>query len=229
MPKFSGIVLAAGSGKRMGTEVPKQYLPLEGKPLLVYALETFQKSAVDEIILVVAPGEVSFCQKEIVEKYHIDKVCAIVEGGAERYDSVYEGLKACSGDYVLVHDGARAFVTIDIIERAMGAVQECNACVVGMPSKDTIKIVDENGFVAATPARASVWTIQTPQCFSRSLLMDSYAKLFESSFEGITDDAMVVERANNTPICLIEGSYTNIKITTPEDLDLGRQILSKKI
>ena len=125
MSTFSAIILAGGSGKRMGTDIPKQYLPLGGKPLLYYPLQTFEQSPVDEIILVVAPGEEEYCRKEFVERYGLGKVTAIVAGGAERYDSVFNGLQAATGDYVLVHDGARAFITTEIIENTMKEVQKC--------------------------------------------------------------------------------------------------------
>ena len=126
MKEINAIVLAAGAGKRMGADVPKQYLPLAGKPVMVYSLEAFEQSNVNGIVLVVAPGEVDYVKQEIVEKYHISKVVAIVEGGAERYDSVYRGLLAAESDYVLIHDCARAFLTQDIIARAMDSVIKYN-------------------------------------------------------------------------------------------------------
>ncbi len=228
MQRINAIVLAAGTGKRMGTETPKQYLPLGNKPVVVHSLETFQNSSVNEIILVVAPGEADYCQREIVEKYHLTKVSAIVEGGQERYDSVYKGLQATECDYVLIHDGARAFVSRTTIERAIEAVKQYKACVVGVPTKDTIKISDENGTVASTPDRDKVWVVQTPQCFSYPLICEAYKKLFEHEVVGITDDAMVVEKMTNTPIHLVQGEYENIKITTPEDLIIGERLLSQK-
>lgn len=226
MEEINAIVLAAGSGKRMGAEVPKQYLALAGKPIMVYSLEAFEKSDISGIVLVVAPGEVEYCRREIVEKYHITKVLSIVEGGAERYDSVYRGLLAAKSDYVLIHDCARAFLTQDIISRAMESVITYKACVVGMPVKDTIKIADEEGNVAATPKRSSVWSVQTPQCFSYALVLEAYEKLQSADKTDVTDDAMVVEQMLRIPVKLIEGSYDNIKVTTPEDLVLGEQILS---
>ncbi|MCR4998871.1 MAG: 2-C-methyl-D-erythritol 4-phosphate cytidylyltransferase, partial [Lachnospiraceae bacterium] len=123
MSTYTAIVLAGGSGKRMGGDIPKQYLLLCGKPLLYYPLQTFQESDVDEIVLVVASGDEDYCREEIVERYHFTKVNKIVAGGKERYDSVYQGLLQATGDYVLVHDGARAFVTTDIIRRTMDAVR----------------------------------------------------------------------------------------------------------
>ena len=227
MSRVNAIVLAAGSGKRMGSEIPKQYLPLNGKPVMVYSLESFAKSSVDGIILVVAPGDVEFCQKEIVEKYHITKVVSIVEGGAERYDSVYRGSLTSESDIVLVHDSARAFVSQKVIEEAIEGAEHYDACVVAVPSKDTVKIATPDGFVESTPRRELVWDVQTPQAFSYSLLRGAYEKMMaDSAQEGITDDAMVVERMTDVPVRLVQGDYNNIKITTPEDLVLGEKILS---
>jgi len=226
--KTTAIVLAAGSGKRMNSKVHKQYLLLKGKPVLYYSLKAFEDSQIDDIILVVGAGEVDYCKKDIIEKYGIQKVRMVVEGGKERYHSVYEGLKAAGEtDYVLIHDGARPFVSQDIIERSMAAVCEYKACVVGMPVKDTIKIADEQEFAKETPNRNQVWMVQTPQAFSYTLIYDAYTRMLAQEDVGITDDAMVVERMTDYKVKLIEGSYQNIKITTPEDLDVAEVYLGK--
>ena len=217
--KYAAIVLAAGSGKRMNSQVHKQYLIIQDRPVLYYSLKAFEDSAVDEIVLVVGKGEEKFCRKEIVDKYGISKVKAIVEGGKERYHSVFEGLKQTSdADYVLIHDGARPFVNQDIIRRCMQEVQKYQACVVGMPVKDTIKIADEEGYAKQTPDRKNVWMIQTPQTFSYALIYEAYEEMLKIEDTAITDDAMVLERIKGKKSKLIEGSYRNIKITTPEDL-----------
>lgn len=217
--KYAAIVLAAGSGKRMNSKVHKQYLIIQDRPVLYYSLKEFEDSAVDEIVLVVGKGEEKFCRKEIVDKYGISKVKAIVEGGKERYHSVFEGLKQTSdADYVLIHDGARPFVNQDIIRRCMQEVQKYQACVVGMPVKDTIKIADEEGYAKQTPDRKNVWMIQTPQTFSYALIYEAYEEMLKTEDTAITDDAMVLERIKGKKSKLIEGSYRNIKITTPEDL-----------
>ena len=217
--KYAAIVLAAGSGKRMNSQVHKQYLIIQDRPVLYYSLKAFEDSAVDEIVLVVGKGEEEFCRKEIVDKYGISKVKAIVEGGKERYHSVFEGLKQTSdADYVLIHDGARPFVNQDIIRRCMQEVQKYQACVVGMPVKDTIKIADEEGYAKQTPDRKNVWMIQTPQTFSYALIYEAYEEMLKTEDAAITDDAMVLERTKGKKSKLIEGSYRNIKITTPEDL-----------
>ena len=226
--KTTAIVLAAGSGKRMNSKVHKQYLLLKEKPILYYSLKAFEDSVIDDIILVVGVGEIDFCRNDIVEKYGIQKVRAVVEGGKERYHSVYEGLKAAGEtDYVLIHDGARPFVSQAIIERTLSAVYEYKACVVGMPVKDTIKIIDEHGYAKETPARSHVWMVQTPQAFSYPLIFDAYSRMLMQEDSGITDDAMVVERMTDYKVKLIEGSYQNIKITTPEDLDIAEVYLGK--
>ena len=217
--KYAAIVLAAGSGKRMNSQVHKQYLIIQDRPVLYYSLKEFEDSAVDEIVLVVGKGEEEFCRKEIVDKYGISKVKAIVEGGKERYHSVFEGLKQTSdADYVLIHDGAKPFVNQDIIRRCMQEVQKYQACVVGMPVKDTIKIADEEGYAKQTPDRKNVWMIQTPQTFSYALIYEAYEEMLKTEDTAITDDAMVLERIKGKKSKLIEGSYRNIKITTPEDL-----------
>ncbi len=219
MEKYTAIVLAAGVGKRMNSKIQKQYMLLGGKPVLFYALDAFEKSRVDEIILVVGKGEIEYCRKEIVEKYKFHKVTKIVEGGKERYHSVYEGLKAIdTADYVLIHDGARPFLDQQILMRTMEAVKQYQACVVGMPVKDTIKITTEDGFSKETPERKHVWMIQTPQCFSYPLIFEAYQKMLQNEDTTITDDAMVLEKVKGLPVKMVEGSYRNIKITTPEDL-----------
>lgn len=230
--RTAAIVLAAGRGSRMKSKIQKQYLLLKGKPVLYYSLKAFEESFIDEIILVTGEEEIEYCRKEIVEKYGFTKVSHIVTGGKERYHSVFCGLQALTDcDYVFIHDGARPFVTEQILERAYETVQKEHACVVGMPVKDTIKLADENGFAKETPRRDLLWMIQTPQVFSYALVKTAYASFLEREQEllaqGIkmTDDAMVVETFTDTGIRLVEGSYENIKITTPEDLRIAEALL----
>jgi 2-C-methyl-D-erythritol 4-phosphate cytidylyltransferase len=220
--RFTAIVLAAGAGKRMNSDVHKQYLALAGKPVLYYSLRAFEESNISDIVLVVGKGEIDYCKKEIVDRYHITKVSHITEGGRERYNSVYEGLKCAAGsDYVLIHDGARPLVSREIIDRSMIEVARCDACIVGMPVKDTIKKVDEEGFAIETPQRKSLWQVQTPQSFSYELIMEAYGTAIAENDDSITDDAMVVEKYSGRKVKVIEGSYTNIKITTPEDIQVA--------
>ncbi|MDC7280417.1 MULTISPECIES: 2-C-methyl-D-erythritol 4-phosphate cytidylyltransferase [Pseudobutyrivibrio] len=225
MNKFTAIVLAAGSGKRMEQEIPKQYMRMGDAPLMVHCLRTFQESKVTQIVLVVAPGDVEKCRKEIIERYRITKCVAIVEGGEERYNSVYAGLKAIDDGYVLIHDCARAFVSIDIIHRCMSAVTLYESCVVGMPTKDTVKLTDDHRKVLDTPDRSNVWIVQTPQCFEYNLIRGAYDKIIASADTSITDDAMIVERATDHDVHMIPGSYSNIKVTTPDDIAFGEAIL----
>ena len=221
--KNVAIVLAAGQGKRMNSKVQKQFLLIKEKPVLYYTLNAFETSSlISEIVLVTGKEEIEYCRQEIVEKYGFQKVCKIVAGGKERYHSVYHGIQAIDeADYVFIHDGARPFVDGETIERVCDAVKEYQAGVVGMPVKDTIKISDEEGFAAQTPDRRKVWQVQTPQTFEYHLIKEAYEKLIVEEPEGITDDAMVVETMTNHKVKLVEGSYRNIKITTPEDLDIA--------
>lgn len=231
------VVLAGGRGKRMGTTLAKQYLMIREKPILYYSLDAFEKSdLIDEIILVVGKGQIPYCRREIVEKYQFRKIRAVVEGGAERYHSVWEGLRILEQEkmkngYIFIHDGARPFINEEILRRAYNEVCKCHACVVGMPVKDTIKIADEQGRIRMTPKRSLVWQIQTPQVFSADLIIPAYREVIEHEQEllgqgiQITDDAMVVENVCKCPVKLVEGSYENIKITTPEDLDIAEMFM----
>lgn len=232
--RTAAVVLAAGSGKRMGGSTKKQYMLIGGRPVIYYALKTFQDSFIDEIVLVVSPGDIEYCRKEIVGKYGFDKVSRVVEGGRERYHSVAAGLDGIAEcDYVFIHDGARPMVTEEILDRAFADVKKYQACVVGMPVKDTIKIADEKGNIAATPRRDLVWMVQTPQVFACSLIKDAYDELKgreqELTLAGITvtDDAMVVETLTGHPVRLTCGSYKNIKITTPEDIRIAENFLKE--
>lgn len=226
----TAIVLAAGQGRRMGTETQKQYLEILGKPVLCYSLEVFQKSEIiDDIIIVVGKGQEEYCEKEIVEKYQIQKVKKIVSGGAERYHSVWNGLKELQeSGYVFIHDGARPFVDEEMIKRAYENVLQYKACVVGMPVKDTIKIADSSGFAQETPDRNRVWSVQTPQVFESAIIKNAYEILLKQEDNSVTDDAMVVEKILGKKVKLVQGSYENIKITTPEDLDIARVFAEKR-
>lgn len=226
--RCTAIVLAGGQGTRMGTAVQKQYIELCGKPVLYYALHTFQNSGViDEIILVVGEGQEEYCRQNIVEKYAITKVSKVVVGGAERYYSVWNGLQEVSEGYVFIHDGARPFVSGEMIARAYEEVQKYGACVVGMPVKDTIKIADEDGFSRETPNRKDVWMIQTPQVFETGLVKEAYEALLHEKEISATDDATAVEQMLGRKVKLVVGSYENIKITTPEDLKIAQALLCK--
>jgi len=233
----TAIVLAAGQGKRMGSKVQKQFLELKGKPIVYYSLAAFQNSPlIDHIILVTGAEQLTYCREEIVEKYGFTKVDTITAGGAERYSSVWKGLQVIEDDmeeadregYVFIHDGVRPFINEEILERALKAVEEYRACVVAMPVKDTIKIADEHGFVNHTPPRKLVWAIQTPQVFDFKLAYQAYAALTASGRTDATDDAMIVETFTDVKVKLVEGTYENIKITTPEDLEIAEAFLKRQ-
>lgn len=227
--KHTAIVLAAGKGSRMQSAVPKQYLELCGKPVLYYSLAAFEESFVDEIILVTGKDDISYCKEQIVERYGFQKVTKIIAGGAERYLSVYQGLLAAEeADYIYIHDGARPFVDAAILSDAKACVEQYQACVAGMPVKDTIKIVDAEDFAKETPERKYVWQVQTPQVFSYALVREAYDMLMEDQDAySVTDDAMVVETMLNYPVKLFQASYKNIKITTPEDLQIAELFVQR--
>lgn len=222
--KYAGIILAAGSGSRMHSDIPKQYIEINGKPLIYYTLETFEHSVVDEIVLVVRPGDEEYVQREIVDKYGFSKVSSIVCGGNTRTDSVLNGIRASKAEFVLIHDGARCLVSENLIERMAEAVLE-TSCIAAVPSKDTVKIV-KDGLVVETPKRENLYIVQTPQAFNRNNLLKAYAELDKLSDEkrrSLTDDAMIMENARK-PVRIVAGEYSNIKVTTPEDLDFVKNI-----
>lgn len=231
--KSTAIVLAAGQGKRMNSKVQKQFLLIKGKPVLYYSLSCFQKSReIEEIIVVTGKESINFCKQEIIETYGFSKVKAVIAGGKERYDSVYAGLRACENcDYVFIHDGARPFLTEKILEDTYAAAVQYQACVAAVQSKDTVKISDGEGFALSTPDRRTVWNIQTPQVFETSLILQAYERLknrlprMQEQGIQVTDDASVVELFTETRVKLVEASYQNIKITTPEDMKTAEAFL----
>jgi len=229
--EFTAIILAAGQGKRMNSPVAKQFLMLQGKPVLYYSLRAFEDSAIDRIILVTGEEQVEYCRTNIVKHYGFQKVTDIIEGGKERYDSVYRALlKTGQTDYVLIHDGARPFISRDMIKTIMEQVIINKACLVGTPVKETIKMVDAKGFITATPNRNTLWAAQTPQAFEYASIKKAYDLLQQEKAPdslGITDDAMVYEAYCKLPVKMIVGDYNNIKLTTPEDLTLAQGIVKQ--
>ncbi len=220
--KYTAIVLAAGKGSRMNSKVHKQFLELEGFPLVYYALRTFERSRVDEIILVTGENELDYCRTQIVEKYQFQKVSRIVPGGSERYLSVYQGLCAVKDtDFVLIHDGARPFVTEPVIERTIQAAIAYGSGIAAVPAKDTVKLVDEQQFSVDTPPRDHVWLMQTPQVFAYEKIRKAYEIVVSQKIKNVTDDAMVLEMALHEKVKIVEGSYRNMKVTTPEDLEVA--------
>ncbi|MEQ2610582.1 2-C-methyl-D-erythritol 4-phosphate cytidylyltransferase [Eubacterium ventriosum] len=226
MNKITAIVLAAGSGSRMKSKTKKQFMEIKGKPVIWYSLFEFEKSRVDEIILVTGKEDIDYCKKEIVEKYNLKKIKNVVAGGSERYESVYNGLKEVTGNIVLIHDGARPLINNEIIERSIEGTIKSDACVVGVPVKDTIKRADKEGYIIDTPNRSELWITQTPQSFKTDLVKMAYKKMKEELEKGnttlnITDDAMVVEEFTTNQVRFVQGDYKNIKVTTPEDIDIA--------
>ena len=225
----SAVILAGGKGSRMNLDIPKQYLMLNDKPLLYYTIKAFEESRVDEIIVVTGDGiingmtEQDYCQKCIIEEVHFNKVKAYAKGGRERYNSVMNGLSEVNpvSDYVMVHDGARPCVSSEFINRCIDEVSEFGSSVAAVPVKDTIKIVDADMNVEGTPDRSCLWQIQTPQSFRYSDLTAAYNSLKKDDNPGnITDDAMVMEKYGHEKVHITQGDYTNIKVTTREDLDI---------
>lgn len=231
----TAIILAGGRGSRMNSTIPKQYMELNGKPVLFYPIKAFEEyDNIEDIILVTGSGEEEYCRKEIVEKNGFKKVRAIVPGGSERYLSVYQGLLAIKEEVtgeekekkvVYIHDGARPCLTGSLLDRLYEDTLKYGASIAAMPVKDTIKIADAEGFVAETPDRSALWQVQTPQVFFYPLIMHAYEQLMENPCGGITDDAMVLEKMTGHQVHITHGSYENIKITTAEDIEIAQIFL----
>ncbi len=231
--KTTAILMGAGRGTRMKSKQQKVYMDLVGKPVIIYALQAFEQSEVDEIILVVSEKDIEYVKKEIAEKYHCRKVVHIIGGGAERYESVYKGLLCADSldeedRYVLIHDCARAFILPEQVNECIRQVSKLGACCMGMPVKDTIRVVDESHYGINTLDRSTLWLVQTPQCFILSEILAAFEKMFVAGDQDITDDVMILERYGNRKVKMIEGGYDNIKITTPEDMPMGEAILKKR-
>lgn len=228
---ISVVIPAAGHGKRMKTGVSKQYIEIDGMPILAITVSKFQKADfIDEIVLAVGEEEIGYVEKYIKERYGFDKIKKIVVGGKERQDSVFEGLKAVSNetDIIMIHDAVRPLIKEKDILRIVEETIRHDACVLGVRVKDTIKEVDDNKNVVTTPNRSRLFAIQTPQAFKKSLIYDAYLQGIENEFEA-TDDAMLVEKYSKTQVRVVEGSYDNIKITTPEDLILLKEYISSNL
>lgn len=223
----SVVIVAAGRGRRMGSDMNKQYLQLNGKEVLAHTIEQFERcSTIDEIIIVTGKDEIEYCTQHIWKKYGFSKIKDIVAGGKQRQDSVYNGLLKVSKQtqIVLIHDGARPLVKVEQIKESIKVAVEVGACVVGVPIKDTIKICDNNQFVIQTPLRNTLWVVQTPQAFRYDWIMRAHQEGLKNNLV-VTDDAMMIE-ALGYPVKIIEGRYDNIKITTPEDLAIAKSIMT---
>lgn len=226
--KTLAIITAAGKGKRMGSVIKKPYIILDGKPLLAHTLLPFEQSkSINGIVIVTAKGDEDFCLRNIVKRFKFKKVLKVTCGGKERQDSVRSGIAAIEGDcnLVVVHDGARPFITKEAIEEVIKSARRRGAATLAVPVKDTIKQVC-SGFVKKTLPRDELWAIQTPQAFEFNILKKAHIKAKKQGFTG-TDDSILVERFGRK-VAVVRGSYDNIKITTPEDLALGKAILKSR-
>jgi len=224
----AAIIAAAGAGVRMGREVPKPYLPLGGKPILAHTLEVFEKTPeVREVTVVVHPEDLDYCQEHVITPFGFKKVLRLVPGGKERQDSVYHALKILMKEddleVILVHDGVRPFITREHVCRVIQGARQHGAAVLGWPAQDTLKRVGPEGEVLATLERRDLWQIQTPQAFLAPLLWRAFLEAYSRDFYG-TDEASLVEELAQT-VVVVPGSPLNLKITTPEDLELAEAIL----
>ncbi len=227
--RISAIVVAGGKGTRMKRFYNKQYILLDSKPIIAHTLMNLERcSLIEEIILVVAKGEVGFCEESVVENYRLKKIKKVIEGGTQRYDSVYNGLQEIGKDIdvVLIHDGARPFISDEIIERSIKGLEGCDGVVVGVPVKDTIKRVSADGMIQETLKRQDLWQVQTPQVFPASQIKEAHEMRKEKNLQ-VTDDAMLLEILGKK-VKMVMGDNDNFKMTTPEDLDVGKAILKKK-
>jgi 2-C-methyl-D-erythritol 4-phosphate cytidylyltransferase len=221
------VIPAGGSGQRMGTATPKQFMPLGGVPLLLHSLQVFERCAsISQVILVVPKDERERTLSEVVARHGIKKVLKIVAGGATRQESVYHGLKETDPEteIVVIHDAVRPFVTEDLIERSIETARDIGGAIVAVPMKETVKQVGPDGHILRTVDRSQLWLAQTPQTFRRALLIEGYRKAESDGFHA-TDEAAVMERLGHK-IAVVPGGWDNIKITTPEDFQMAEAILA---
>ena len=222
----TAIILAGGKGKRMKSDKSKQFIDLNGKPILYYTIKSFIKhQSINKVILVISKDEEEFCKKNVLEKFNIE-VDDIAYGGKERQDSVYNGLKKAEGsDIVLIHDGARPFVSNEMIDNSIKYARLYEAAAPGVMPKDTIKVRSNDGFSKETLNRNELVAVQTPQSFKFDLIYESHKKIAEEKIQ-VTDDTMVAEYFGKK-VYLFDGEYTNIKITTPEDMVLAEYVVKE--
>lgn len=226
--KVVAVIAAAGLGRRMEQDLPKTYLRLGGKPILVHTLEVFENvPEVHEVMAVVHPDDLEFCQEEVVAPYRFKKLLRLVPGGKERQDSVYNALKVLKPEedeleVILVHDGVRPFVAPEQVSQVISTARRHGAAVLGIPCQDTLKRVNAKGEVADTVERRDLWQIQTPQAFQAALLWRAFREAMSRGFYA-TDEAALVETLGQT-VVMVPGSPLNLKITTPDDLKLAEAI-----
>ena len=229
-PQAVAIIPAAGAGVRMGIDQPKQYLDLNGRPLLSVTLERVQKCpSVAEVILVAQKEDLDYCRRRVVEPLDIKKNVQIVAGGKRRQDSVLKGIEASGGNYdlVVIHDGVRPLVTTSLIEDVIFAAMHERAVVTALPCKETVKEVGDDLMVERTYNRGFVWLVQTPQVFQYKDIVYAHRKALEEGWDDVTDDASLLEKIG-IPVRVMEGREDNIKVTTPHDLELARYLLERQ-
>jgi 2-C-methyl-D-erythritol 4-phosphate cytidylyltransferase len=223
----AAIIPAAGVGVRMQSQIPKPYLLLAGKPILAHTLEVFEAvREIQEITVVAHPDDLEYCREEVIAPHGFKKVLRLVPGGKERQDSVYHALKTLQQEdpeIILVHDGVRPFITPEHIRRVIKAALRHGGAVMGLPAQDTLKRVNSQGEVIHTLDRKDIWQIQTPQGFQADLLWRAFVEAYSRNFYG-TDEASLVEEMGQ-PVVVIPGDPCNLKITTPEDLQLAEALL----
>jgi len=221
------VIPAAGSGIRMKSGRPKQFLSLAGRPILAVTLTHFQDCKdIDGVVLVAPPGDVTYCRKHIVEAFEFTKVEKVVPGGKRRQDSVRLGIEATEGRYgrVLIHDGVRPVIDQGLLKRVLDAAGTHRAVIAALPAKETVKEVDDRREVVRTHERHRIWMVQTPQVFRYPDILKAHNMAVTQGWEDATDDAFLVERLG-IPVMVVEGSERNIKVTTPHDLELARFLL----
>lgn len=224
--KITAVIVAGGKGTRMGADKNKVFLTILDKEVLYYTINAFEKNDnISDIVIVTAKDDIEKC-RELAAKYKFTKISDITEGGKTRQQSVMSGLMKADGDIVLIHDGARALVTDEEINGAISDCKKCGAAAVGVKCKDTLKTADDNGFIACTVNRENTYHIQTPQAFRLCDILKLHKRAEKDGFEA-TDDCMIAERYG-VRVKISEGSYDNIKLTTPEDMIIGERILKKR-
>lgn len=225
--KTAAIVLAAGSGKRMQAGQNKMFLQLSGKTVLERTVSAFQHCDAVDGIVVVAKAEELAQVKEILPQKIYDKIVAYTAGGKERQDSVLCGLHMLDAQYskVLIHDGARPFVSDELVHNLLDGLTPGSGTIAGVPAKDTVKRVNADGIVEETLVRSELWNIQTPQCFYTNEILSCYEQAQRENYSG-TDDASLAEKYGLS-VHVVQAYYENIKLTTPEDLDVAEVFLKR--
>ncbi len=227
-PICTAVIVAAGKGKRMGTDISKQFLLLGGKEILAHTIDRFEQAERIRDIVLVTGVDAMADVRDMVSEYGWKKIVSVVAGGRERQDSVWNGLQAVpdAAEILLIHDGVRPFVTEEILNTSIATALEMGSCVAGVPAKDTIKVCNGENIAIATPDRSTLWQIQTPQTFRKEIILRAYEKAAADGLIG-TDDASLVEYSGH-PVKVIMGDYRNIKITTKEDLLIGEAFLKEE-